>query len=135
MKDFLYELGYHHGKDSDCVADNIISLKQKYNSINITRLQDSDIQSLTKDSPIHLLRALYTCKPFAICKENDESFLNEKNAGKILGYKSDFANIFIFNKSSIPDEYLEARKSLYKSISQLKQEKQKQELQELQKQQ
>ncbi|MDE7235662.1 MAG: hypothetical protein K2N45_03455, partial [Helicobacter japonicus] len=103
--------------------------------MNITRLQDSDIQSLTKDSPIHLLRALYTCKPFAICKENDESFLNEKNAGKILGYKSDFANIFIFNKSSIPDEYLEARKSLYKSISQLKQERVEQELQELQKQQ
>lgn len=101
----------------------------------IQKLNPNDIDSLTKDSPIHLLRALYTCKPFAICKENDESFLNKKNAGKILGYKSDFANIFIFNKSSISNEYLQARKSLYKSISQLKQERVEQELQELQKQQ
>ena len=123
MKDFLYELGYHHGKDLDCVADNIISLKQKDNNINITRLQDSDIDSLTKDSPIHLLRALYTCKSFAICKENDESFITKENASKILGYKSDFANIFVYGKDSLNDTYLQARKALYKTMINLREER------------
>lgn len=98
MQDFLYELEYHHGKDLDCVADTIISLKQKDNNINIIRLQDSDIDSLTKDSPLHLLRALYTCKPFAICDENKQSFITKENVSKILGYKSDFANIFVYGK-------------------------------------
>ncbi len=122
MKDFLYELGYHHGKDLDCVADNIISLKQKDNSINIIKLQDSDIDSLTKDSPLHLLRALYTCKPFAICNENNESFITQENASEILGYKSDFANIFVYGKVSLNDTYLQARKALYKTYQLIKQE-------------
>ncbi|GAB0173919.1 hypothetical protein NHP164001_19410 [Helicobacter trogontum] len=123
MQDFLYELGYHHDEDLDCVADNIISLKQKDNNINIIRLQDSDIDSLTKDSPLYLLRALYTCKPFAICNENNESFITKENVSKIPGYKSDFANIFVYGKVSLSDTYLQARKALYKSIMQLKDER------------
>ena len=122
MQDFLYELGYHHGKDLDCVADTIISLKQKDNNINIIKLQDSDIDSLTKDSPPHLLRALYTCKPFAICDKNKQSFITKENAGKILGYKSDFANIFVYGKDSLNDTYLQARKALYKTYQLIKQE-------------
>ena len=123
MKDFLYELGYHHGKDLDCVADTIISLKQKDNNINIIKLQDSDIDSLTKDSPPHLLRALYTCKPFAICNENNESFITQENASEILGYKSDFANIFVYGKDSLNDTYLQARKALYKTMINLREER------------
>ncbi|TLD93283.1 lipase, partial [Helicobacter trogontum] len=123
MQDFLYELGYHHDEDLDCVADNIISLKQKDNNINIIRLQDSDIDSLTKDSPLYLLRALYTCKPFAICNENNESFITKENVSKILGYKSDFANIFVYGKVSLSDTYLQARKALYKTIMNLREER------------
>ena len=123
MQDFLYELGYHHGKDLDCVADNIISLKQKDNNINIIKLQDSDIDSLTKDSPLHLLRALYACKPFAICDENKQSFITKENVSKILGYKSDFANIFVYGKDSLNDTYLQARKALYKTMINLREER------------
>ncbi|MCI7411566.1 MAG: hypothetical protein MSS67_07690 [Helicobacter bilis] len=123
MQDFLYELGYHHDEDLDCVADNIISLKQKDNNINIIRLQDSDIDSLTKDSPLYLLRALYTCKPFAICNENNESFITKENVSKILGYKSDFANIFVYGKVSLSDTYLQARKALYKTIMNLREQR------------
>ena len=123
MQDFLYELGYHHDEDLDCVADTIISLKQKDNNINIIKLQDSDIDSLTKDSPPHLLRALYTCKPFAICNENNESFITTENVSKILGYKSDFANIFVYGKYSLSNEYLQARKSLYKTIMNLREQR------------
>lgn len=63
MQDFLYELGYHHGKDLDCVADTIISLKQKDNNINIIKLQDSDIDSLTKDSPCIYLEPYILANP------------------------------------------------------------------------
>lgn len=123
MQDFLYELGYHHDEDLDCVADTIISLKQKGNNINIIKLQDSDIDSLTKDFPLHLLRALYTCKPFAICNENNESFITKENVSKILGYKSDFANIFVYGKDSLNDTYLQARKALYKTIMNLREQR------------
>ncbi|RAX57355.1 hypothetical protein CCZ01_06570, partial [Helicobacter monodelphidis] len=123
MKNFLYELAYIHNEDLDYVADSIICLKQKHNNINITRLQSSDIDSLTKDSPIHLFRALYTCKSFAICKENNESFITQENASKILGYKSDFANIFVYGKDSLSNEYLEARKALYKTMMNLRKER------------
>ncbi|WP_034344377.1 hypothetical protein [Helicobacter trogontum] len=111
MKNFLYELAYIHNEDLDCVADSIICLKEKHNNINIIRLQDSDIDSLTKDSPLYLLRALYACKPFAIYDEDKQSFITQENASKILGYKSDFANIFIYGKDSLSTTYLQARKA------------------------
>ncbi|TLD98681.1 hypothetical protein LS65_009575, partial [Helicobacter japonicus] len=97
----------------------------------IQKLNPNDIDSLTKDSPIHLLNALYQCEDYILLDENKEAIVNKKS----FNYKSSFYLSFLSNQDSISNEYLEARKSLYKSISQLKQEKQKQELQELQKQQ
>ena len=61
--------------------------------------------------------------------------LNNKVAIDNFGYKDEFYLTFISNKDSITAEYLEARKALYHSISQIKQESQEQESQELKKQQ
>ncbi|SQB98357.1 lipase family protein [Helicobacter fennelliae] len=97
----------------------------------IQKLNPNNIDSLTKDSPIHLLNALYQCEDYILLDENKEAIVNKKS----FNYTSSFYLSFLSNQDSVTDKYLEARKSLYKSISQLKQEKQKQELQELQKQQ
>ena len=98
-------------------------------------LTSNDINSLTKNSPIHLLNALYQCENIIEVDENGNPIFNNDKMKKFFTYKSSFYLSFLSNKDSITDEYLEARKSLYKSISQLKQERVEQELQELQKQQ
>ncbi|MCX2683879.1 hypothetical protein OQH60_08415, partial [Campylobacter sp. MIT 21-1685] len=122
-QNLYYEFEYINEISENGLVDNFFNLRKQDKNFYFKEVALDSIDSLTKDSPIHLLRALYTCKPFAICKENDESFLDKKNASKILGYKSDFANIFIFNKSSLTNEYLQARKDLYKSLINLREER------------
>ncbi|WP_233715359.1 hypothetical protein [Helicobacter trogontum] len=115
-----YELNYKKdSNDVETIQDNLLGEVET----GIQILCDSDIDSLTKDSPLYLLRALYTCKPFAICNENNESFITKENVSKILGYKSDFANIFVYGKDSLNNEYLQARKALYKTMINLREER------------
>ena len=115
-----YELNYKKdNNDIETIQDNLLGEVET----GIQILCDSDIDSLTKDSPLHILRALYTCKPFAICNENNESFITKENVSKILGYKSDFANIFVYGKVSLNDTYLQARKALYKTMINLREER------------
>ncbi|WP_110580719.1 hypothetical protein, partial [Helicobacter cinaedi] len=99
--------------------------------IKCNLLTAQDIDNLNKDSETIYLKALYQCENYILLDENKEAIVNKKS----FNYTSSFYLSFLSNQDSITDEYLEARKSLYKSISQIKQEKQKQELQELQKQQ
>ncbi|MCL9821802.1 lipase [Helicobacter sp. 14348-15] len=121
--DLQYELHYIAKEQENILSENFFNIRNQDKDFYFKRVTLDDIDSLTKDSPVHLLRALYTCKPFTICKENNESFLNKNNVSKILGYKSEFANIFIFNKDSLNNNYLTARKALYHSLSQIKQER------------
>ena len=115
-----YELNYKKdNNDVETIQDNLLGEAETGMQI----LSDSNIDSLTKDSPLHLLRALYTCKPLAICNENNESFITKENVSKILGYKSDFANIFVYGKDSLNDTYLQARKALYKTMINLREER------------
>ena len=115
-----YELNYKKdNNDIETIQDNLLGEVET----GIQILCDSDIDSLTKDSPLHILRALYTCKLFAICDENKQSFITQENASKILGYKSDFANIFVYGKVSLNDTYLQARKALYKTMINLREER------------
>ena len=115
-----YELNYKKdNNDIETIQDNLLGEVET----GIQILCDSDIDSLTKDSPLHILRALYTCKLFAICDENKQSFITQENASKILGYKSDFANIFVYGKDSLNDTYLQARKALYKTMINLREER------------
>ena len=115
-----YELNYKKdSNDIETIQDNLLGEVET----GIQILCDSDIDSLTKDSPLHILRALYACKPFAICNEYNESFITKENVSKILGYKSDFANIFVYGKDSLSDTYLQARKALYKTIMDLREQR------------
>ncbi|WP_276953103.1 hypothetical protein [Helicobacter rodentium] len=98
-------------------------------------LTAQDIDNINKDSHIAYLKALYDCQNFVLVDLSHTPTLNKKTFIQNFGYKDDFYLSFLSNQDSISNEYLEARKALYKSISQIKQEKQKQELQELQKQQ
>ncbi|RDU60866.1 hypothetical protein CQA53_10620, partial [Helicobacter didelphidarum] len=87
-------------------------------------ISHNDITSLTKDSPIALLKALYQCESYIALDSNNNPTLDDNNAIKTFGYKSSFANTFILDKESLSNEYLDARKALYKSIMQIKEERQ-----------
>ena len=126
--DLHYEFQYI-GKDcddileEDILEESFFNLRNKDKNFFVKPLSLGVIQSLTKDSPLHLLRALYACKPFAICNENNESFITQENAARILGYKSAFYLSFIAHKDSLSNEYLNARKALYKTIMNLREQR------------
>ncbi|HEF9389313.1 TPA: lipase, partial [Campylobacter coli] len=126
--DLHYEFQYI-GKDcddileEDILEESFFNLRNQDKNFFVKPLSLGVIQSLTKDSPLHLLRALYACKPFAICNENNESFITQENAARILGYKSAFYLSFIAHKDSLSNEYLQARKSLYKTIMNLREQR------------
>ena len=126
--DLHYEFQYI-GKDcddileEDILEESFFNLRNQDKNFFVKPLSLGVIQSLTKDSPLHLLRALYACKPFAICNENNESFITQENAARILGYKSAFYLSFIAHKDSLSNEYLQARKALYKTIMNLREQR------------
>ncbi len=78
--------------------------------------------SLTKDSPIALLSALYQRQDFVFVDSTHNPSLTESNITKTFGYKSSFYLSFISDKDSLNNEYLQARKSLYKTYQLIKQE-------------
>ena len=94
-------------------------------------LSMQDIDSINKDSPVALLNALYRCQDFMFVDSQNEPSLKESNIVETFGYKSSFYLSFIANKDSLDDTYLQARKDLYKTYQQIKQEQ----TEELQKQQ
>ncbi|MGX2973075.1 hypothetical protein [Helicobacter sp. T3_23-1059] len=82
-----------------------------------------DINNITKNSNIAFLNALYQCQDFIIIKSNQSPSLNDDNIISHFGYHSSFYLSFIANKDSLSDSYLTSRKSLYKSIMQIKEQK------------
>ena len=105
----------------------------------LKHITQQDIDSLTKDSPIALLNALYQCQDFVFVDSKNNPSLSDSNITQTFGYKSSFHLSFIAHKDSLNNEYLQARKALYKTYQLIKQEqaedlqKQQQELeQELQ---
>lgn len=101
----------------------------------LQRIPQEDIQSLTPNSPLHLLKALFFCEDYILLDSNKEPLLKESNWREFYNYKSDFYTIFIADKQTLTQDYLNKRKSLYKAIMQIRKEQQDKEIQELQRQQ
>ncbi|WP_244914871.1 hypothetical protein [Helicobacter equorum] len=117
------------------LLDSLHSNNAYYTYVDSNDIENLSINDLQDESKLGYFYCLYYCNPLIVLDNKNKTTLNSRVITQNFGYKDDFYLSFLSNKDSISDEYLEARKSLYKSISQLKQEKQKQELQELQKQQ
>ena len=93
------------------------------NIVTFENINKLDIESITKHSSIHLLNALYQCQDFIIVNSNQSPSLNDDNVISHFGYHSSFYLSFIANKDLLSDFYLDSRKSLYKTIMQIKNEK------------
>lgn len=101
----------------------------------IQKINPKDIESLTPNSPLHLLKALFFCEDYILLDSNKEPLLKESNWREFYNYKSDFYAIFIADKQTLTQDYLNKRKSLYKAIMQIRKQIQEKEIQKLQKQQ
>lgn len=89
----------------------------------LTTLTAQDIDNLNKDSHIAYLKALYQCQDFILVDSSHTPSLNDNNAISHFTYHSSFYISFIANKDLLSDSYLISRKSLYKSIMQIKEQK------------
>lgn len=101
----------------------------------IQKINPNDIQSLTPNYPLHILKALFFCEDYILLDSNKEPLLKESNWREFYNYKSDFYTIFIVEKQTLTKDYINERKSLYKAIMQIRKEQQDKEIQELQRQQ
>lgn len=124
----------------DYMAYTPIALDNGYKIGNIKasylqRIPQEDIESLTPNSPLHLLKALFFCEDYILLDSNKEPLLRESNWREFYNYKSDFYTIFIADKQTLTQDYINKRKSLYKAIMQIRKEQQEKEMQELQRQQ
>ena len=88
----------------------------------LQRIPQEDIESLTPNSPLHLLKALFFCEDYILLDSNKEPLLKESNWREFYNYKSDFYTIFIADKQTLTKDYLNTRKSLYKTYQLIKQE-------------
>ena len=66
--------------------------------------------------------ALYQCQDFVFVDSTHNPSLTKSNITKTFGYKSSFYLSFIAHKDSLNDTYLQARKAIYKTYQQIKQE-------------
>ena len=88
-----------------------------------TPLTLEDIESIDLDSPPYLLKALYFCEDYTFLDSDKNPSLNDSNITQTFGYKSSFYLSFIANKKNLNNEYLQARKALYKTMMKLREER------------
>ena len=93
------------------------------NNYMIKILDESDIDSINVHSPFAYLRALFLCENIIVVDEQGNPTLNESNLFRYLGYKDDAAIIFALDKQTLTKDYLNKRKSLYKTIMNLREQR------------
>ncbi|PZT47221.1 hypothetical protein B6S12_10250, partial [Helicobacter valdiviensis] len=84
--------------------------------LNYELLSSDKINSIQASTDICYLKALYQCESYIQVSKDSFPFLNKKNMENIFGVNSSFYRIFIQNKKELTQDYIEARKSLYRSI-------------------
>lgn len=80
-----------------------------------------DIENLDKNSDIIYLKALYQCESI-VCLDENQAPLYANNTNEFYTYQSSFYLSFC-DREKISDEYLEARKALYKTYQAIKKQK------------
>ena len=93
-----------------------------YTYVDSKELENLSINDLQDESKLGYLYCLYTCNPLLVLDNENNTTLNNKVITQNFGYKDDFYLSFIANKDSLSNEYLNARKALYKTYQLIKQE-------------
>ena len=104
------------------LLDSLHSHNAYYTYVDSEKIENLSLQDLQDESKLGYFYCLYYCNPLIVLDNENKTTLNEKIAIDNFGYKDDFYLSFIANKDSLSDDYLNARKSLYKTYQQIKQE-------------
>ena len=102
-----------------------------YTYVDSKTIEKLSINDLQDESKLGYFYCLYACNPLLVLESKNKTTLNSKVITQNFGYKDDFYLLFIANKDSLSNEYLETRKALYKTYQLIKQEQ----VEDLQKQQ
>ena len=87
-----------------------------YTYVDSKKLENLSLQDLQDESKLGYLYCLYTCNPLLVLDNENNTTLTSKVITQNFGYKDNFYLSFIAHKDSLSNEYLQARKALYKSI-------------------
>ncbi|TNH33469.1 hypothetical protein FDW45_09515, partial [Campylobacter helveticus] len=98
-------------------------MQDKSYSSRFKEISFDEINSLTKTSKMAYLYCLYTCNELIAVDIKGEPLINEISRKNHFNYKSTFFKIFCLHQDSLNTPYLNARKSLYKTMMILKNEK------------
>lgn len=87
------------------------------NEYSIKVLSQKDIDNIHINSSFADLRALFLCESVLILDKNNTALLSEQKAKEIFNYNDDEYILFLLHKNTLTQEYIEARKKLYKTMS------------------
>ena len=105
------------------LLDSLRSHNAYYTYIDSKDIENLSINDLQDESKLGYLYCLYTCNPLLVLDNENNTTLNSKVITQNFGYKDDFYLSFIANKDSLSNEYLQARKALYKTMINLRKER------------
>ena len=105
------------------LLDSLYSHNAYYTYVDSKELENLSINDLQDESKLGYLYCLYTCNPLLVLDNENNTTLNNKVITQNFGYKDDFYLSFIAHKDSLNNEYLQARKALYKTMINLRDER------------
>ena len=105
------------------LLDSLHSHNAYYTYVDSEKIENLSLQDLQDESKLGYFYCLYYCNPLIVLDNENKTTLNEKIAIDNFGYKDDFYLSFIANKDSLSNEYLQARKALYKTIMNLREQR------------
>ncbi|MDY5185824.1 MAG: hypothetical protein SPF53_07975, partial [Helicobacter trogontum] len=104
------------------LLDSLHSHNLYYTYVDSKTIENLSVNDLQDESKLGYFYCLYTCNPLLVLDNKNKTTLNSRVITQNFGYKDDFYLSFIANKDSLSNEYLQARKALYKTYQLIKQE-------------
>ncbi|WP_394977764.1 hypothetical protein [uncultured Helicobacter sp.] len=105
------------------LLDSLHSHNAYYTYVDSNDIENLGINDLQDESKLGYFYCLYYCNPLIVLDNKNKTTLNSRVITQNFGYKDDFYLSFIANKDSLSNEYLQARKALYKTMINLREER------------
>ncbi|MDD7296526.1 hypothetical protein [Helicobacter bilis] len=105
------------------LLSSLYSHNAYYTYVDSKDIENLSINDLQDESKLGYFYCLYQCNPLLVLDNENNTTLNSRVITQNFGYKDDFYLSFIANKDSLSNEYLQARKALYKTMMNLRKER------------
>ncbi|WP_052092755.1 hypothetical protein [Helicobacter bilis] len=105
------------------LLSSLYSHNAYYTYVDSKDIENLSINDLDNEAKLGYFYCLYQCNPLLVLDNENNTTLNSRVITQNFGYKDDFYLSFIANKDSLSNEYLQARKALYKTMMNLRKER------------